>query len=1469
MSIRPLTPTAGVRGTSADADPSQMPPPKAGAVGYPSRDPNLDVQPGFVDPPPGYGSVGFYWWLGDPLTRERIAWQLEQLRGMPIMGLQVNYAHGVWGKRWHGPTYPSEPPLFSTAWWDLFRWFMDEAKKQGMAISLSDYCLCVPGQGWWNDEVLRENPTLRGRVLRLTTRDLCGPREVVWDLWDLPARPVSLMAYQTSNGTIRPETGVDLRECLAGYCLHWQAPAGTWRIVVIFPEIVTWSIDVLNPLTGNKAVEKAFRRFEDHCPGEGGRGLNFFFSDELSLGINDEWMAGTLWSDGVTEEFRRRKGYDLAPELPAIFMDIGPRTAKVRLDYRDMMVSLSEDYYFRPLFQWHYDRGMLYGSDHGGRGMNIVEFGDYFRTQRWMLGPGNDSPTLTPSIIRKNKVNSSIAHLYERPRVWLEGFYSSGWGVTTADLTSLTVQNFVAGSNLLALHGLYYSTHGGWWEWAPPCNHFRMPYWPHMEVYLRYSQRLCYLLSQGVHRCDVAVLYPVAAMEAGLNGRQAVDTMFAIGDHLFGPGGRGIDFDYMDFQSLARATIEDRQLHVAGEAYRVLVLPAMSAVRYSTLQKALEFYQAGGLVIAVGALPEASDRLGRDDPDLDAMVKNIFGMTAGDVAATRHHEARHNAAGGTGVFVWQAGEVADVIAQAFTPDFALLGPHDPNRLNQALHRKIGSRDVYMVLGAPKNSECFFRAKGKVELWDPWTGEVRPLFGISVCPDGTRIRMPQEDYEAQVIVFGPGEQTLAVEKTDLDEITAVKEKAGVVGIQGYSLTAGHKTAQVRRGDALVTLAGEALPPVPPIALDGLWDFELKPTMDNRWGDFHWPPTPTMIGAEARQFHYAEETLGSDVSDWSAADFDDSQWRTITSSFGPQFWQLGPLPPDADTKDLEAKLLAIQGIDPNVAVEVAGKVYHWRSYDFSLRWGNEGKPGEQGFHGLKEIIHDEFLDVPNGQPGSVWYFWTGVRCPQDAWLYPRVKNTGGDIQAWLDGAKTTAASPLDIRQGEHRMLVRLTQAGKMPVRAYAVLSAAPPPEPETIFSPAASYVWCSNASEGTHCFFRKTFETAVNLNQARLRITCADRYTVYLNGQEIGQGDCWNLVQEYDVRASLHRGRNVICVRGRNDRGPAGLIAELVMAAPSGRSTVVATDTSWRCAAQTQPSWLDLDFDDSQWSIAARISGFEPSPWWPTEPGGYYTEYGIVATGPMLEADSYPQFVPSDLAMSWFTDPAAPIFDYRPGSMPKAGWYRFMTPPGFRSLTLPCFGKVRAWANGKEMAVEPGARRKDGAREYRAAVAQVEPGAVNVALRIEQEPGRYAGAAIPDPVTLDCEPGKIRLGDWSQMGVLAHYSGGAWYRKTFTLSPEQVKGRVLLHLGQAAATAEVHVNGRPAGIKVAPPWTIDISKFTMPGENRIAILVYNTLANHYGTIPTMYRGSSVSGLLGPVCVETLLPTTLAETLLFHNS
>jgi hypothetical protein len=138
-------------------------------------------------------------------------------------------------------------------------------------------------------------------------------------------------------------------------------------------------------------------------------------------------------------------------------------------------------------------------------------------------------------------------------------------------------------------------------------------------------------------------------------------------------------------------------------------------------------------------------------------------------------------------------------------------------------------------------------------------------------------------------------------------------------------------------------------------------------------------------------------------------------------------------------------------------------------------------------------------------------------------------------------------------------------------------------------------------------------------------------------------------------------------------------------------------------------------------------------------------------------------------------------------------------------------------------------------------------VTVLIRIGQKRGYYGGAAFIEPIRLDCAVGKISPGDWSEIDGLLSYSGAALYRKTVSIPAAR---KVMLDLGEVVSSSEVRVNGKLAGIRVSPPWTLDITRFVKKGANKIEILVCNTLGNHYTTVPTQYRGRTTSGLLGPV-------------------
>jgi len=227
--------------------------------------------------------------------------------------------------------------------------------------------------------------------------------------------------------------------------------------------------------------------------------------------------------------------------------------------------------------------------------------------------------------------------------------------------------------------------------------------------------------------------------------------------------------------------------------------------------------------------------------------------------------------------------------------------------------------------------------------------------------------------------------------------------------------------------------------------------------------------------------------------------------------------------------------------------------------------------------------------------------------------------------------------------------------------------------------------------------------------------------------------------------------------------------------------------------------------------------------------------------MRRQDAPPPQARTPLAMRWHDDAGVSPFDVQAGK-PVAEWFRFLSAPGTTAIRVQARGKVQAWIDG-----EPMADKGDG----RFVAARTATRAPVIALRVIPETGRSGGVAIPEPVSIETDgTGIMAIGDWSQRGILNNYSGGVRYSTAFGLTEEEARGKVELDLGSVTATAEIHLNGNPVAVLVAPPWKTDLTRFLKSGDNKLEILVYNTLANHYQTVPSNYRGSPTSGLMGPV-------------------
>ncbi len=1184
------------------SDPAAQPAPPARALGYPSRAPDVDVSPGFRNPPPGYGEVPFWWWSGEDLDVDRMIAQIRELHGKGISGVQVNYSHfDTLG--WM--TDQKQPPIFSEAWWEVYGRISQACGELDMGIGLSTYTLDWPrGAPNLFYHLFYSKPELNAIELVADPRQRVRGGET--KTLACPSDFVTAHAYPLVNDQLQ-RGGVDLAPFVREDRLTWTAPAGEWELWTFRAVRKGGSLNPLMTGSGDTVIRGFFQPFQDHNPEKSSKGLNYFFNDELHIGLDK-----FAWNPDFPQEFRRRKGYDLFDVLPAMWQDLGPMTPKVRMDYADVRMSLMEQRYFKPIYEWHASRGMIFGCDSAGRGTRPNEFGDYFRVTRWYTAPGHDTPGGNADLI-KGKVSSSVANLYGRPRVWLEGYHSLGWGATPEQLMFATRENYLYGCTLLNLHGLYYSTYGSHWEWAPPCYHFRMPYWEHMGVFLKYFERLSYLLSQGHLVADVAIVYPVAPYEAEMNGDKSKETAFTLAKRLMGAG---ISFEFIDNDSLARAVVKDSRLVVkaANASYQALIAPNMDAVRWPTIEKAATFAKGGGKVYAVGSIPTASDRAGRDDPGLEAMNERAF-----------KPECRFA----------DPDAAVDAIRNAFVQDVSGIG-HSV----RSLHRKAGPRDVYFVMDATPSTVVEFRAKGAVELWDPWTGTSRPLHVVEETATGTRVELPLEAYEAQVVVFTPNRQH--VNPPDPNE-RAVREKT----------------------------------------LSGKWTAAFVPTMDNTYGDFRLPVTANnkVIGVEARRFAWARET--EDVAQTAMLPAtDDRAWETKLHGYGTRFYVLGPVPDDIRTEQLEAELAQLATVDPAVPVKVAGRNLSWKPYDFSWRYGKEGDPGHQGYHGLKRTITDDFICLG--------------------------KQVGGlNETRYVD------------EDGGRSYYLWTTAIVSDPLSADILVSRGAPTD-QSHTSPVLT-------------------PTAV-----------------YVNGKRI---------TDLGHPVALNAGANPTLIRYEH----------------AGRGHFV------------------------------------------------------------LRRASSPRTNRAKLAMRWYDDPAVIPLDVSAGDR-AAEWFRFLSAPGTSAVRIHPLGQVRAWIDGKPMA---------SAGDGRFVAPEPSPMAAVVALRVVPQIGSSGGAAIPEPVVVETNGnGAVPLGDWSQLGILNNYSGGVRYSTNFTLAEDDAKAHVTLDLGRVIATAEVHLNGCDAGVRVAPPWRFDLTGLLIPGDNRLEVLVYSTLANHYQTIPSRYRGSPEAGLIGPV-------------------
>ncbi|WP_208298558.1 hypothetical protein [Streptomyces liangshanensis] len=1399
-------------------------PDPASPAGLPAR-----VAEILADPPRAFSPTAIWWWSGEPLDRARLRAQLERFaEGGVFQLVLLNLAPS-------GPLFGSDaddPPFLSDAWWTLLEGVCDDARALGVSL-------------WFYDQLGFSGADIQARLVdgrpAFAGRRLARARAVVDGGGELrlpaPGEPLAATArpVDEEGRATGPPIPVPIPSPLpAPGPVVVRAPDGPGRWLLTLHHHTPQGFDYLGADACAALLDAVHGTFERRLGERLGTVVVGSFQDELP--------SLPTWSADFADTFLRRRGYDLASRLDTLYDDEGgtsdPDVLRTRRDYHLTRAELAEEAFFRPLAAWHERHGLLVGCDQqdparAGHPVAGVElYADYARTHRWFSAPGSDHHG-------DARIHSSLAHLYGRPRTWIEAFHSTGWGGTLEETYDWLLPWLRAGATLYNPHAVYYTTKGGWWEWAPPGTDWRQPYWRHHRVFADAVTRLCAILSLGSHLCDVAVLLPTTTAQAGsaLDGvsaeavRAQSTYLELVGDMSWfrtRPGlldRLGLDADVVDDASLAGARVRppgpatpEARLHMADEAYAAVVLPACTVLEEETARRLIEFATAGGRLIALGAVPELI--LGPEGEaaleEMRACFKDgraLFLPTT-DALRTELHgllpELDPEPGPEPGPFGPQPPEGPDPFVPAVRATVPALG-----------RRVDGSTVVFLTAGAPRATQAAVAAPDERGAALGWL-DARYDFDPARYARTARVRVRDAGGPAVLLdPFGGAPRTLPVRVAAADarsvevEVPFDTGPAALLVLPATAVGSGAGT-QVLPADLGPPREGDerTLVEIPP---DAPWHMALVPTLDNTWGDFARPvgggPAPVTT---YRTFRHRVEGPGEDgVRDgWARSrrdDPDSARDATAHATFGPRAVVVGA---DGDRTPLV----------------------------WSDALGIHKDPVHRAVLGPKGHVPEEFLHLGPTAGG------TTVRVEAELHLdrafdghlavgAAAAKSARLDGRAVaLDDSGHLALGPLQAQAGPHLLQLDLTPNQDADLRAHFALVH----DPRRYRRPE----WILAGTAGRGAVATTVRLTAVPA-RATVQIASHGSCVLRVNGHVVGRQGGFDpytahtvpRVRRHDIAPALSVGDNTLVVESApvdpaDPAAPApAVLVDAVLDHADGRATGLHSDGGWwseRAGARVPVVVCREQSGDP----AALCLRRRPHPL----PGAAW-----------LDADADDGTV-------------VPLRSAVPGERSAVGWLWCELPSGVKELTVSVYAAgTRVFVDGREHPVREADHGPGGVRTLTVDLAR-EPSAAppsaprTLALRLATGPGRRGGAALAGPVRCVVGPGVIRTGDWEAQG-LAEYSGGVRYTREVTLPADGARGggRVVLDLGRVRGTAEVRFDGVPAGVRVCSPYTFDVTDLAGPGPHTVEVTVLGTLAPHLdATSPThfVFPGQRVTGLMGPV-------------------
>jgi putative heme-binding domain-containing protein len=112
------------------------------------------------------------------------------------------------------------------------------------------------------------------------------------------------------------------------------------------------------------------------------------------------------------------------------------------------------------------------------------------------------------------------------------------------------------------------------------------------------------------------------------------------------------------------------------------------------------------------------------------------------------------------------------------------------------------------------------------------------------------------------------------------------------------------------------------------------------------------------------------------------------------------------------------------------------------------------------------------------------------------------------------------------------------------------------------PTPTWIW----GPGQDRNYTLSTEFTGGSKSARLKASCDNKVTLFLNGKQVATSDSWQEPIELDVQSSLKPGSNDLQAVVENEGGPAAFVFKLAMTMPDGSTRYVVSDESWKSREQ---------------------------------------------------------------------------------------------------------------------------------------------------------------------------------------------------------------------------------------------------------------------------------------------------------------